>query len=276
MGDRNTSHSCNAGVGKSSFINAIQDVKPDEDGWAPVSVVEGTMRPTKYSHRVFSNILLWDLPDVGTERFRRETYMGQVEFERYDFYIIVCAGRFTENDIWLAETIRQKCKTFFFVRTKVKQDIDYERRVYAGPSVFDEKFVLRKIRSNCLDSLPISRRGVVFLIDNYEQHLYDFGKLAMAIIDNSPPEKRQVATFGMCLLTEDVIKAKEEELKNRIWKTALMVAVTDESSIDVFGISSTDDYLLKEAQFYREQFQLTNAHLEKYAEAEGKTKKEFM
>ncbi|KAH3727455.1 hypothetical protein DPMN_053390 [Dreissena polymorpha] len=80
----------------------------------------------------------------------------------------------------------------------------------------------------------------------------------------------------MCLLTEDVIKVKEEELKNRIWKTALMVAVTDASSIDVFGISSTDDYLLKEAHFYREQFQITDAHLEKYASDEGKTKQEFI
>ncbi|KAH3727464.1 interferon-inducible GTPase 5-like isoform X2 [Dreissena polymorpha] len=266
----------NAGVGKSSFINAIRDVKPNEDGWARVDVVEGTMHPTQYNHPVFPNIFLWDLPGVGTERFRRDTYMDQVEFERYDFYIIVCAGRFTENDLWLAETIRQKEKTFFFVRTKVQQDIDNARRVYSGPPVFDENFVLRKIRWNCLDSLPTSRRGEVFLIDNYEPHLYDFGKLAMAIIQHSPPEKRQVATFGTCLLTEDVIKAKEEELNKRILKTALMVAVTDVSPIDVFGISSTDEYLLTEAHFYREQFKLTDAHLKKYAADEGKTKQELV
>ncbi|KAH3727478.1 hypothetical protein DPMN_053416 [Dreissena polymorpha] len=174
------------------------------------------MHPTQYNHPVFPNIFLWDLPGVGTERFRRETYMDQVEFERYDFYIIVCAVRFTENDLWLAETIRRKEKTFFFVRTKVQQNIDNARRVYSGPPVFDENFVLRKIRRNCLDSLPTSRREEVFLVDNYEPQLYDFGKLAMAIIRHSPPEKRQVATFGMCLLTADVIKAKGEELKNRI------------------------------------------------------------
>ncbi|KAH3729149.1 hypothetical protein DPMN_055112 [Dreissena polymorpha] len=266
----------NSGVGKSSFINAIRGLHPGDAGWAPVDVVEGTMRPTQYNHPVFPNILLWDLPGVGTKNFRRETYMAQVEFERYDFYIIICAGRFTENDLWLAETIHQKGKTFFFVRTKVQQEIDNARRVYAGESVFDENVVLRKMRKNCSDSLPKSRGRELFLIDNYEPQLYDFGKLAMAIIHQSPHKKKEAATFGMCLLTEDVIKAKEEELKKRIWKTALMVAVTEASPIDFLGISSTDEYLLKEAHFYREQFQLTDAHLEKYASAEGKTKQEFV
>uniref|UniRef100_A0A3B4V7G0 IRG-type G domain-containing protein n=1 Tax=Seriola dumerili TaxID=41447 RepID=A0A3B4V7G0_SERDU len=55
------------------------------------------------------NVTLWDLPHVG--------------FERFDFFIIISADRFRENDVKLAQEIQRMEKKFYFVRSKIDQDL---------------------------------------------------------------------------------------------------------------------------------------------------------
>ncbi|KAH3728897.1 hypothetical protein DPMN_054860 [Dreissena polymorpha] len=56
----------------------------------------------------------------------------------------------------------------------------------------DESFVLRNKRTNCSVCLPNSIRQHIFLIDTHEPHLYDFGKLAIAIINARKRKKPDV------------------------------------------------------------------------------------
>ena len=69
--------------GKSSFINAVRGVKPGDLGAAAVKNRECTMELTPYEFVHNANIILWDLPGVGTNTFPKETYLEEIQFTRY-------------------------------------------------------------------------------------------------------------------------------------------------------------------------------------------------
>jgi len=113
-----------SGSGKSSFINAIRGITdPDQKGYASVGDVEETMAVTEYPHPAHENLVLCDLPGVGTTKFPKEKYLQEVKVDTYDFFIIITATRFTENDAWLATEVSKRNKNFYFVRTKIDQDV---------------------------------------------------------------------------------------------------------------------------------------------------------
>lgn len=69
--------------GKSSFINAVRGVKLGDPGAAAVKNRECTMELTPYEFVHNANIILWDLPGVGTNTFPKETYLEEIQFARY-------------------------------------------------------------------------------------------------------------------------------------------------------------------------------------------------
>ena len=77
----------NSGSGKSSFINAMRGITdPDQKGYASVGDVEETMVVTEYPHPAHKNLVLCDLPGVGTTKFPKETYFQEVKVDTYDFF----------------------------------------------------------------------------------------------------------------------------------------------------------------------------------------------
>jgi predicted GTPase len=108
----------NAGVGKSSFINSLRGLRAYSEGAAAVGVHETIFGPTKYMHPINKNIVLWDLPSVGTPTFPKDTYLQNVRFEKYDYFLIISASRFLENDFWLANEVQRLGEKIFFIRTK--------------------------------------------------------------------------------------------------------------------------------------------------------------
>ncbi|KAL2078337.1 hypothetical protein ACEWY4_026022 [Coilia grayii] len=137
------------GAGKSSFVNAIRGVKVGEEGSAPTGVTECTMEVTMYPHPVMPNVRIWDLPGIGSTCFKAETYTKDVKFKDYDFFIIVSDCRFKQNDLKLANEIKKKKKNFYFVRSKIDQDVRNEKE--SGGRTEEE--TLRCIRKNCWDNL---------------------------------------------------------------------------------------------------------------------------
>ncbi|XP_052791811.1 interferon-inducible GTPase 5-like [Mya arenaria] len=267
----------NSGVGKSSFINAVRGlVSPDEQGWANVN--EETKIPTPYEYPLSPNVKLWDMPGMGTKNFTQENYLEKVNFDKYDIFIIVCAVRITGNDLWLARAICSRGKKFIFVCAKVGQDIENERKVYTQSSRlnFREDIVLKKIRAEWQKDLAEFGKCRVFLIDNFEPHSYDFGDLEMEIINITPSEKQEAVTMSMPTMTEGVIQQKVRELQKRIWLTAIPAAFADAVAIPNISASLNEKYLMKEAEFYREQFGLTDEALAKNAGKIGVTKENFV
>ncbi|XP_035767922.1 interferon-inducible GTPase 1-like [Neolamprologus brichardi] len=134
-----------SGSGKSTFVNAFRGVSDDDEGAAPTGVTECTMEVKEYSHPNYPNVKFWDLPGVGTPNFPSDTYLERIGFEKFDFFIIIAAARFKENDVKLAQEIQRMEKKFYFVRSKIDDDINAERR----KRDFSEERTLTKIRDNC-------------------------------------------------------------------------------------------------------------------------------
>ncbi|CAM2108023.1 unnamed protein product [Caretta caretta] len=119
-----------AGSGKSSFVNAIRGLGDRDEGAAATGVIETTMEPTAYPHPRYPNVRVWDLPGIDTPTFKPDTYLEQVDFSDYDFFIIISSPRFKYHDISLAQEIQKLGRKFYFVRSKVDQDLANEKKLY--------------------------------------------------------------------------------------------------------------------------------------------------
>lgn len=138
-----------SGSGKSTFINAFRGLGDEDIDSAETGVVETTTKPTPYPHPKFPNVKLWDLPGIGTPRFKADVYLKEVQFELYDFFIILAADRFRECHANLAAEIVKMKKKFYFVRSKIDNNIEAEKR----KKTFNKEKTLDAIRDNCIKGL---------------------------------------------------------------------------------------------------------------------------
>ena len=152
---------------------------------------------------------------AGTPNFPDlKTYCEKVEFKNYDTFLILTAGRFTENNLLLAKKVKSMKKSFFFVRTKIDQDIDNEKEGRA----FNEEATLNDIRGDCLKNLkPL---GVcdkdVFLISNRKTDKWEFNSLIQAILAALPLRQKESLTLTLDLVTshsKDLLKEKVKILR---------------------------------------------------------------
>ncbi|XP_052786128.1 T-cell-specific guanine nucleotide triphosphate-binding protein 2-like [Mya arenaria] len=141
----------NSGVGKSSFINAFLGLKPNAPGAAAVGLTETTINVKAFPHPENKHFVLYDLPGVGTQLFPRESYLQKVAFNQYDFFLLLSATRFTENDACLGQQVKEQQKKFFFVRTKI--DFDMENEKEESGEDFNLKRCLLKIREDAQRNL---------------------------------------------------------------------------------------------------------------------------
>lgn len=137
------------GGGKSSFINAMRGLQPDDVNAAPTGVTEMTMTPMVYTHPTMPNVKLWDLPGTGSPKFKAKKYLKEVKLDTFDFFIIISSERFKENDIMLAKAIKERKKLLYFLRSKIDNDIQAESQ----RKDFDEQKVLSHIREDCNKNL---------------------------------------------------------------------------------------------------------------------------
>lgn len=209
-----------SGAGKSSFINALRGLGHEEEDSAPTGVVETTMQRKAYKHPAIPNVLIWDLPGIGSPNFQPKDYLAKVQFKEYDFFIIVSATRFRKNDIDLAKAIRIMKKDFYFVRTKVDSDLKNEEE--SKPRTFDREKVLQQIRKDCANAFKQSDTEVpqIFLISNHQFSEYDFPVLMGILINHLPVHKRHKFMLFLPNITEAAIQRKQDSLKQRIWLEA--------------------------------------------------------
>ncbi|CAL8376186.1 unnamed protein product [Arctogadus glacialis] len=160
-----------SGSGKSTFVNAFRGKDNRDDGAAPTGVVETTKKPEPYPHPRHPNVTLWDLPGIGTTKFPADRYLEYVEFEKFDFFILVSADRFTENDAKLAQEIKTMGKNLYFVRSKIDNNLKAAQR---SQREYDKEKTLQEIRDNCIQGLE--KQGVespqVFLVCSFDLHLH--------------------------------------------------------------------------------------------------------
>ncbi|KAJ8388919.1 hypothetical protein AAFF_G00126750 [Aldrovandia affinis] len=249
-----------SGSGKSTFVNAFRGLKDDVEGSAPTGVVETTMEPTLYHHPKYPNVKVWDLPGIGTPNFKADEYLKQVEFKRYDFFIIIASERFKVSNVQLATEIQRMKKKFYFVRSKIDDSLRAEGRK-AG---FDKDKTLDQVRQDCIKGLQ--KNGVesptVFLISSFELQLYDFPQLEETMERELPKHKQHVLLLSLPNITLAINQRKKEALQANIWKMALLSGTV--ATVPIPGLSMAVDVgiLVKEITKYYQAFGLDDKSLQ--------------
>uniref|UniRef100_A0A8C6WES7 IRG-type G domain-containing protein n=1 Tax=Neogobius melanostomus TaxID=47308 RepID=A0A8C6WES7_9GOBI len=235
------------GSGKSTLVNALRGIKNGTEGAAPTDVVETTTEPKEYKHPQNDNIRIWDLPGIGTTTFTAEKYIKMMEFEKYDFFIIVSSDRFRENDAKLAKEIQTMNKKFYFVRSKIDNNIRDAKDDH--PNVNEDK-VLESIKNNCTEGnmftlnlahilfklilltdfyAELQKLGCespkVFLVSGKKLHLYKSEDLWKTLEADLPKLQRDALLLALPNISLDVIQQKKETLGSIIiWLTVASVA----------------------------------------------------
>ncbi|XP_016307199.1 interferon-inducible GTPase 5-like [Sinocyclocheilus anshuiensis] len=224
------------GAGKSSFINALRGLRKDEDGAAPTGVTETTTEPTMYEHPGMPNVKIWDLPGIGSPNFKAKKYLKDVKFNTYDFFIILNSERFMENDVMLAKEIRKCKKSFYFVRSKIDNDIFAEQR---GNEGLDKLKVLAKIREDCQKNLKKLGNPKVFLISSIFLDKYDFEILQTTLAEELPEHKRSALLQAWPVCSAECLEKKIKMFKGLIW--AVSLASAGIAAVPLPGLSTTCD-----------------------------------
>ncbi|XP_059369507.1 interferon-inducible GTPase 5-like [Carassius carassius] len=226
------------GSGKSSFVNALRGLQDDDEGAAPTGVTETTMVPAMYEHPEMPNVKLWDLPGIGSPNFKAKKYLKDVNFKTYDFFIILNSERFTEHDIMLAKEIRKQKKSFYFVRSKIDNDINSEKMKKG----FDEQKVLSIIREDCQKNLKELGDPKVFLISSCHLEKYDFESLQNTLEDELPEHKKDALLQAWPVCSDACLEKKINMFKLMIWAVSLASAAV--AVIPLPGLSAACDVVM--------------------------------
>ncbi|XP_062850909.1 interferon-gamma-inducible GTPase 10-like isoform X2 [Trichomycterus rosablanca] len=257
-----------SGSGKSSFINAFRGVSDDEPEAAETGVTETTRDIRAYSHPSARNVLLWDLPGIGTPSFQPKTYLEDVGLLNYDFFIIVSSGRFQECHSALAKHIMQAQKKFYFIRNKVDQDLEAITRRRNRSNLSDDN-VLGQLRSDCENNLRIGQveQPQVFLISCFHPQRYDFPALQMTLLQELEGHKRHVLLLSLPNLSKTVIQSKKEALSQALWKTAMGASLSSVGSGATFH--AIVPKLMDTLKTYQQTFCIDSQSLQRLADITG-------
>ncbi|XP_077192563.1 interferon-inducible GTPase 5-like [Paroedura picta] len=227
-----------SGVGKSSLVNALRGMTDFEEGAAETGTVETTMNAKGYPHPTFPKVTIWDLPGIGTPCFKAEEYLRKVNFERYDFFMILSSERFTTNDILLAREICNMNKKFYYVCTKVDRRVNSARRQQS----FNEERTLETIRKYYCANL--AKAGEfwprVFLICSWDLNKYDFPLLQKTLENDLDDLKRYALITTMPNLSREVLKRKKDAMEGLIWTLSLVSGAV--GVIPIPGLSTVCDF----------------------------------
>ncbi|XP_076768724.1 interferon-inducible GTPase 1-like [Arvicanthis niloticus] len=251
-----------SGGGKSSFINALIGIGPEDEGAAEVGVIETTMKRTPYKHPKIKTLTVWDLPGIGTQKFPPKAYLEEVKFKEYDFFVIVSATRFTKLELDLAQAIGIMKKNYYFVRTKV--DVDLENEKKSKPRTFDREKTLKQIRSYSVNTFSDNNVAVppIFLISNYDLPNYDFPVLTNTLLKDLNAQKRHNLMLSLPSITEAAIDRKHKATQQFIWLEAFKAGVL--ATFPMVGIFRDNDVekLTETLNHYRKLFGVDDESLE--------------
>lgn len=259
-----------SGAGKSSLINALRGLGAEDPGAALTGVVETTMHPSSYPHPQFPDVTLWDLPGAGAPGCPADKYLKQVDFGRYDFFLLVSPRRCGAVETRLAAEILRQGKKFYFVRTKVDEDLAATRT--QRPSGFSEAAILQEIRDHCAERLRAA--GVadprIFLVSNLSPVRYDFPLLVSTWEHDLPAHRRHAGLLSLPDISLEALQKKKDMLQEQVLKTALVSGVIQALPVPGLAAAYDDALLIRSLRGYHRSFGLDDDSLAKLAEQVGK------
>jgi GTP-binding protein EngB required for normal cell division len=218
-----------SGVGKSSFINAIRNLKSnDQEFAASSSSGNTTKKATIYEYPGNHKITLHDLPGFGTIQLPTNDYEKKMKLHKYD-YILIVVGNIEENDIEIAKKLKEMKRPFCFVRSKI--DVDILNSVTDGES---EKGAVEKIKSNLSGNLKDAglNKTKYFVISNKNRSLCQFNDLVSYIEKNLPGLKCDAVMLSILAeLSVDDIDRRYKMLEDRLWKISVACVALDTAPV---------------------------------------------
>ncbi|XP_038631243.1 T-cell-specific guanine nucleotide triphosphate-binding protein 2-like [Scyliorhinus canicula] len=207
------------GSGKSTFINAMRDLRSNDQGAAPTGNEETWIEPTRYPYRALPNVQLWDFPGTNSFGFELINYLKQVKFESFDFFIIMSQARFRENDAEIAKKIQEQGKEFYYIRSKIDNDT---RSLKMQGADLNEG--LSSIRRDCI--INFQSVGVtppkLFLISNFEREKYDFPEIKSTLARDLPNIKSNVFSLSIPKMMLEITEPKRSTLMTRVLLLAIL------------------------------------------------------
>ncbi|XP_052238147.1 T-cell-specific guanine nucleotide triphosphate-binding protein 2-like isoform X7 [Dreissena polymorpha] len=186
-----------SGTGKSSFINAISGLQPGDRCSASALSSKSTKLSTRYPHPKHHNLVFWDLPGVGTPEFPKSIYLRAINFQNYDFFILVTATRFKEIDAWLATQIRHLQKKFYIIKSKIDFDVENDLKEFrGGVTKADIVACIRRNTTTELTNMGL-KNPKLYLVNNKNINEYDFKELITQLKNDIPVLKKEKLILAM-------------------------------------------------------------------------------
>jgi len=232
-----------SGVGKSSFINAIRGMTDSRQaGYAPVGEVDQTEEITEYPFSGQDNVVLVDLPCIGTPKFPHSNYLEAIRVDAYDVFVLILSNRFTEIDAFLATEVSRRRKTLYFVRAKV--DMDIRAAVHHRKQAEDK--TLEDIRTGTEQSIrdlnaPFLPTNV-YLINNYNATEYDFGRLTEQINHDIPSWRKDAFVLSLRNITSKGLDERNRILQRRFFQVATVSSLA--SGLPISGLGLIVDVII--------------------------------
>nr|XP_012618479.1 immunity-related GTPase family M protein 1 isoform X2 [Microcebus murinus] len=216
----------NSGNGMSSFINALRNIGHEEEASAPVGVLKTTQTRACYLSPHFPNVELWDLPGTECAAQSLENYAMEMQFSRYDFFIIIASEQFSMNHVMLAQTMENMRKKFYVVWTKLDIDLN--------TSALPEGQLRQIIRENILENLQKQQvcEPPIFLVSSFDPLSYDFPKLRDSL-------QMDLMRIRCDELLQNLSHTCERAVNDKV--SFLQKKISTESLQDACGISDADD-----------------------------------
>jgi len=252
-------------VGKSSFINTVTSLASDDDAAAPVGEFQSSLNIRDYVHPRVPELKFWDLPGVGSMQFPKETYLNDVSFDRFDFFVLISAGRFTEIDAWLGQEIRKCEKKYFFVRSHIDKDISNDRK--AHPNSHNEKALLDTIRDDTVEKLKAQGFSdvPVFLISSYDRTKYDFHRIEQQLVEELPAIRRNAAVLYKRSAIRDMAQVAGRSLCWPMWVYSALSAAAASVPDYFVSVGLFAVFVFHWSHICFLQFGLDDRSLEQYA-----------
>ncbi|XP_042295550.1 interferon-inducible GTPase 5-like [Sceloporus undulatus] len=254
------------GVGKSTFINAFRDLRAEDEGAAPTRGASANKEPTAYPHPKYASVILWDLPSIGAPDFHPREYLQQINAPCYDFFIILASQRFGLIHAKLAQYLLKLRKDFYFVRSKVDEDMELGRQ--ECPSSFSEADALQEIREGCLRDLQASgvKSPKIFLISNLSFSKYDFPLLGETLWKDLDLQKSHSFLLATPNISHRLLEKKKSAIMQHLWLVCVVACGVHAEPIPEISIACDTELLVKTLQGYCVNFGLEESSLRKVAE----------
>ena len=268
-------------TGKSTLINTLRgkgkNFKGDnQKDLAETDVIECTKIVNSYEFDANKNILLCDVPGVGTPDFRKnEEYLNS-----YDYYVLIITEYFSEEDEWLLNQIKATKKPFTFVYTKLDSVIDNDLKScedFNDLNEIEKESQVNKIQNMIREECTRKIKGIMrkepfklFLISGIMKNInkFDYPAFNDFMLNNLCDLKRRIMFSALKSLSDKIINKNDYVLRERIfvWKNSFDglsgFFKTIGVSIKSLFINYLHKFLVDEIKFFVHNFQIDEKNFE--------------